>query len=277
MLLQRVLFTVVALPLGIAAVMAGGWIFAVVVAAILLRAAWEYAALFRAGGGQPSALMMLAGVIAIYALRAISGTDGDHWLLPLLIGLTMLVHMVQFERGREHAASDFADALSGIFYIGLLGSYWILVRQLPENGEWWFLLILFAVMLADTSAYFIGLRFGKHRLVPKLSPKKSWEGYIGGVIFATVGTPLFLLLFRQYGLPDTSAFSILNAGILGLVIGILTTFGDLGISMIKREMHQKDTSDILPGHGGVLDRIDSWLWAMPIGYYMIVFLFLKAN
>lgn len=277
MLLQRVLFTVVALPLGIAAVMAGGWIYATVVALILARAAWEYATLFRAGGGQPSRLMLTGGVLAIFISRWTSGLVHDAWLLPVLIGLTMVIHLAQFERGRDHAGSDFAATLSGIFYVGLLGSYLVLLRQLPDNGQWWLMLTLFAVMLADTAAYFAGVTFGKHRMAPRLSPKKSWEGYLGGVFFATIGTPLFLLLFRQFGLPSTPAFSLFNAALLGLVIGVVPTLGDLGISMIKREMHQKDTSDILPGHGGVLDRIDSWLWAMPIGYYLILFLFLNSD
>ncbi len=276
MLYQRVLFTVIALPLGIVAIMVGGWIFAIVVAAILARAIWEYGALFHAGGAQPSRLVMLGGVLAIYLARNFVSFGIDSLLLPLLVALTLVVHLVQFERGRDHAGTDFAASLSGIFYVGLLGSYMLLVRLIP-SGEWWFMLTLFAVMLADTAAYFVGSAFGRHRMAPRLSPKKSWEGYIGGVILTTIGMPLFLLLFRKFGLPETSAFSLFNAGLLGLVIGILPTFGDLGISMIKREMHQKDTSDILPGHGGVLDRIDSWLWAMPIGYYLIVFLFLNSH
>ena len=277
MLQQRVLFTVMALPLGIAAVMAGGWIFALVVAAILARAAWEYAALFRSGGGQPSALMLLGAVLAIFVARLYSGFVHDSWLLSVIVAITLTIHLLQFERGRDGAASDFAATLSGIFYIGLLGSYLLLVRLIPQHGEWWFMLTLFAVMLADTSAYFIGSAFGKHRMTPRLSPKKSWEGYIGGVILTTLGMPLFLLLFRFFGLPDMPAFSVVNAGILGLVIGVVPTLGDLGISMIKREMQQKDTSDILPGHGGVLDRIDSWLWAMPIGYYLILLVFLNSK
>jgi phosphatidate cytidylyltransferase len=277
MLIPRVLFTVVALPLGIAAVMAGGWIFGLVVAAILARAAWEYAKLFRAGGGQPSTIMLVGAVLAIFAARYFSDLALDGWLLTLIIGLAMVVHMVQFERGRDSAASDFAATISGIFYVGLLGSYLLVVRLIPESGQWWFMLILFAVMLADTSAYFVGNAWGRRRMAPRLSPKKSWEGYLGGVLLATVGTPIFLLLFRQFGLPDTPSFSMFNIGLLGLVIGIFPTLGDLGISMIKREMHQKDTSDILPGHGGVLDRIDSWLWAMPIGYYLIQFVFLNSN
>lgn len=276
MLYQRVLFTVVALPLGILAVFTGGWVFALVVAAILTRAVWEYAALFRAGGTQPSRVMLVGGVLGIYLARYFAGFELDGWLLPLLVGLTLIIHQFHFERGRDHAGSDFAATLSGIFYVGLLGSYMLMVRLL-QSGEWWFMLTLFAVMLADTSAYFIGSAFGKNRLAPRLSPKKSWEGYIGGILVTAIGMPLFLLLFQIFGLPDTPAFSITNAGILGLVIGTLPTFGDLGISMIKREMHQKDTSDILPGHGGVLDRIDSWLWAMPIGFYLISFIFLNSR
>jgi phosphatidate cytidylyltransferase len=276
MLYQRVLFTVVALPLGILAVMAGGWIFALVVAAILARAIWEYAALFQAGGAQPARFLMLVSVLAVYFARYFIGFEFDGWLLPLLIGLTLVIHLMQFETGRDQSGSDFAASISGIFYVGLFGSYLLLVRLLP-TGEWWFMLVLFAVMLADTSAYFIGSAFGKHRLAPRLSPKKSWEGYVGGIILTTIGMPLFLLLFRQFGLPGTPAFSITNIAVLGLAIGVAPTLGDLGISMIKREMHQKDTSDILPGHGGVLDRIDSWLWAMPIGYYLILFLFLNSQ
>jgi phosphatidate cytidylyltransferase len=275
MLYQRVLFTVVALPLGIIAVMLGGWVFAIVVAAILARAVWEYATLFRAGGTQPTRFVMLGSVLALFFARYFVGFEFDSWLLPLLVGVTLVFHLMQFETGRDHAGSDFAASISGIFYVGLFGSYLLLVRLLP-NGEWWFMLVLFAVMLADTSAYFVGNAFGKHRLALRLSPKKSWEGYIGGIILTTIGMPLFLLLFQRFGLPDAPAFSIANIALLGLVIGVLPTLGDLGISMIKREMHQKDTSDILPGHGGVLDRIDSWLWAMPIGYYLIVFIFVNS-
>jgi len=232
--------------------------------------------LFRAGGAQPSRIMLLGGLLAIYSARYITAFEFDDWLLPLIVAMTLVTHLVQFERGRDHAGTDFAATLSGIFYVGLLGSYMLLIRLIP-SGEWWFMLTLFAVMLADTSAYFVGSAFGKHRLAPHLSPKKSWEGYIGGVILTTIGMPLFLWLFRQFGLPETPSFSLLNAALLGFVISILPTLGDLGISMIKREMHQKDTSDLLPGHGGVLDRIDSWLWAMPIGYYLIVLLFLNSH
>lgn len=270
---QRVLFTVVALPLGIFFIFWGGWPYAIFIAAILARGAWEYADLFRNGGGRPSNLLLLGGVIGIFAARFAAGFSQDHWVLVLLVGACVTFYLVEYERGRVAAGSDFAATLSGIFYVGLLGSYLLLLRQTPAYGEWWVLLTLFAVMLADTTAYMFGTRYGKTRLAPRLSPKKSWEGFIAGVVASAVGTPQFLLLFRMLGLPDDPQFSIVNVALLGLAIGILPTLGDLAISMIKREMKMKDASHILPGHGGVLDRIDSWLWAFPIGYYLVTILF----
>lgn len=269
---QRVLFTVVALPLGIFFIFWGGWPYAIFIAAILARGAWEYADLFRNGGGKPSNLILLSGVIAIFATRFAAGFSQDHWVFVTLIGVSVTFYLVEYERGRAAAGSDFAATLSGIFYVGLLGSYLLLLRQIPE-GDWWVLITLFAVMLADTAAYMFGSRFGKTRLAPRLSPKKSWEGFIAGAVVSTIGTPLFLLLFRVLGLPDEPQFSLMNVAVLGLAIGILSTLGDLAISMIKREMKMKDASHILPGHGGVLDRIDSWLWAFPIGYYLVTVFF----
>lgn len=270
---KRVLFTVFALPLGIFFIFWGGWPYAAFIAAILARGAWEYADLFRNGGGRPSNLILLGGVIAIFVARFAAGFSQDHWVFVAIVGISVAFYLAEYERGRKAAGSDFAATLSGIFYVGLMGSYLLLLRQIPEYGDWWVLLTLFAVMLADTIAYMFGSRYGKTRLAPRLSPKKSWEGFIAGVAASTVGTPLFMLFFRTLGLPEDPQFAIVNVAALGLAIGILPTLGDLAISMIKREMKMKDASHILPGHGGVLDRIDSWLWAFPIGYYLVTVLF----
>jgi phosphatidate cytidylyltransferase len=116
---------------------------------------------------------------------------------------------------------------------------------------------------------------GKHKMVPRLSPKKSWEGYIGGVVFAAGGLPLLGLLFARLGMPAGAPFTSANLALLGLAIGALTTLGDLAESMIKRQMKVKDAGQLLPGHGGIFDRIDSWLWALPIGYFLISLVFLK--
>lgn len=272
MLGQRVLVALLLLPLGVAAILAGGVWFAGLVALVLGLAVWEFAALFRAGGLQPSSGIMLAGVLVLVSLRYLHGFVHDAWLWPLVVLLGMSVHLYQYERGRDEAGSDFAATISGLFYVGVLGTFMLLLRQLPQ-GQWWFLLTLPAVWIADSAAYFLGSRFGRNKMAPRLSPNKSWEGYLSGVLIATLGLPLLLQFYRTVGLSEDPAFSITNVALLGFVMGLLPTLGDLGISMFKRQMGLKDTGTILPGHGGMLDRIDSWLWAMPIGYYLILWVF----
>lgn len=269
---KRILVAAIGLPIGIAVFMIGGWLFAAAFALVLGRAAWEYANLFTHSGARPASWLMVTGVAAWFLLSHLQLDAG--WLLALLVLLAMFVHLVSYERGRDTAGTDFAVTLSGIFYIGILGSYFAHVRNL-QHGEWWLLLTLLAVWLTDTGAYAIGTPLGKHKMTPRLSPKKSWEGYVAGLVFGTLGTPLFGLLLAQLGLPAHAAFSLDNLALLGLAVSALTTLGDLGESMIKRQMNVKDASQLLPGHGGILDRIDSWLWALPIGYYLVTVLFLK--
>ena len=108
-------------------------------------------------------------------------------------------------------------------------------------------------------------------MVPRLSPKKTWEGYVGGIVFGTaLNTLLTWMLLRWTGAAD-SGITVWHGAIMGVVMGILPTLGDLGESMIKRQAHLKDSGHLFPGHGGAFDRIDSWLWAAVIGYYMIVY------
>jgi phosphatidate cytidylyltransferase len=272
MLLQRSIVVVILLPLGIAAIAAGGLVFLAVITLILGLAAWEYVQLHKTGGLQPAGFFVVIGVVALVLARYLGGFAFDPWLLPLLVLLSMGIHLVAYERGRDQAATDFAATLTGIFYFGLLGSFFVLMRELP-NGQWWILVTLPAVWLADSGAYFIGSRFGRHKLSPRLSPKKSWEGYFGGILFGVVGTPLLVLLYEQLGLPSEAGITFVRAAVMGIVMGIFPTLGDLGESMVKRQVGVKDSGTLLPGHGGAFDRIDSWLWAIVIGYFVITWFF----
>jgi phosphatidate cytidylyltransferase len=182
----------------------------------------------------------------------------------------MTWHLFDYERGRNQAGADFAITVAGIIYLGWIGAYLIDIRSLPD-GLWWLVLVLPAVWLADTAAYFIGSRFGKHQLSPRLSPKKTWEGYWGGVFFGTIGTAGLAVLWHRFGGPAVTWW---QGAALGAVLSILTTLGDLGESMFKRQAGVKDSSQIIPGHGGVLDRMDSWLWAGALGYMLIVWFLL---
>jgi phosphatidate cytidylyltransferase len=275
MLLQRSLVIVVLMPVGLVAIYFGGLVYTLVVAIFLLLAAWEYLQMFRARGLQPSGLFILAGVALMVADRAASGFTFSPLVLSGLVLGSMTYHLIAYERGREIPATDFSVTISGILYLGWIGAYFISLRNLPD-GLWWTLVALPAVWCADGMAYIIGKSYGKHQLSPRLSPKKTWEGYWGGVIGGTLGGTLIAFLIQLIWLGPAASVTPLRGAILGLGLSVLTTLGDLGESMFKRQLGFKDSGSLLPGHGGIFDRIDSWLWAVVLGYY-IVEVFLKFS
>lgn len=272
MLAQRLLVISILLPVGLGAIVLGGWAYTFVIAAMLCLAAWEYSRLFRMGGYQPATVLVVAGTLLLILGRYLDGFNSAPWMLSALILVAMMYHLVAYEGGRDQAGTDFAISLAGILYLGWIGAYMISLRQLPY-GKWWLLLVLPAVWCADSAAYMIGVRFGRHKLSPRLSPKKSWEGYLAGVVCGVLGGMLFGALWQRGAGPE-SGITVLRGAVVGFVMGVLPTLGDLGESMIKRQVGVKDSSNLLPGHGGFFDRVDAWLWAAVLGYYLIVWFWL---
>lgn len=268
MLAERTLVAAILLPIGLAAIHFGGPLYVTVITLILILAAYEYVKLFRAGGFQPAGFFVIGGVLLLVVGRALNGFDSAPWMISLVVLASMAYHLLAYERGREQAGTDFALTLAGVFYLGWIGAYFISLRNLPE-GEWWMLTTLPAVWVADSGAYFIGRRFGSHKLSPHLSPKKTWEGYWAGVITGTLAGAFFAFLWGTFTGPD-SQITPLRGAVIGLILSTLTTLGDLGESMIKRQVGVKDSGKLLPGHGGMFDRIDSWLWGAVLGYYLAV-------
>ena len=264
---NRLLVSIILVPIGLLAIYAGGWIYASIIIAFLVLAAWEYTQLFKASGYQPAGFLIVGGVLLLGVSRQLHELSSAPLLLSLLILASMAYHLFAYERGRDLAPVDFGVTLGGLFYIGFIGAYMISLRSLPD-GRWWVLTVLPAVWLADSGAYLVGSRFGRHKLAPRLSPKKSWEGYFGGIMLGTVFTALITAAWQIGAGPDSS-ITIGRGVIVGLVMSILPTLGDLGESMVKRLAQAKDSGSLLPGHGGAFDRIDSWLWAGVIGYYLV--------
>ena len=183
-------------------------------------------------------------------------------------------HLVDYERGAATAGTDFAITLAGMFYIGWLGRYFVLLRTLPD-GLWWLLTILPSIWLADTGAYAFGRLFGRRfidrPMAARLSPKKTWEGFAGSVLIGALGGSIMATCWSLAAGPH----SLLNWGsgaLVGGLGGLVGQVGDLGVSMFKRQMGVKDTGTLLAGHGGALDRIDSWLVAGTLGYYFVLLL-----
>jgi phosphatidate cytidylyltransferase len=193
-------------------------------------------------------------------------------ILAILILTVMAYHLVIYEKGRDQSGIDFAITVTGLMYIGWMGAYLLDLRNLPQGG-WWFMLVMFCIWAGDSGAYSIGRAYGKHKMAPRLSPKKSWEGYITSVISGALIGPFYLYVFTTFGYLKTD-MAYWQVAIMGLLLGALPTLGDLGESMIKRQSGLKDSSDIMPGHGGFFDRIDSWIWGAPIGFYFLVWFIL---
>ena len=263
----RLIVAGVLIPLVVFFTILGGWPFAAFIAFALALAGWEYWRIFRVGGYAPSLFLMISGILALVWMRyTIQFQYVDLWLTAAVL-LSMAFAVFQQAQNVPHSGFNFAITVSGMLYIGWLGSYTISLRSLPL-GLPWTLLVIFSAAMSDTGAYLFGSLFGRHKISLALSPKKSWEGYAGGVVVAALSTWLATLLCAQL----FPGLNPIHGLILGAALAIITPLGDFAESMLKRSFNIKDTSHILPGHGGIMDRIDSSLWAIPIGFYIILFL-----
>lgn len=214
-----------------------------------------------------------AGALVGAGLRA--PLDGALLLPILAIGTVASLCVVVFRAQSEDSLTAWALGLASMCYVPLLLTHLTLLRavetplvaaplsQFVAPGFAWIVFTLATTWLGDTFAYFTGRRFGKTPLAPHLSPKKTWEGSIGGFVGAIVTA---IGCSAVFGLP----MSIAMAAGLGAVAGILGPIGDLAESYLKRQLGIKDASSLLPGHGGMLDRIDSILFMVPVMYYFVM-------
>jgi phosphatidate cytidylyltransferase len=242
----------------------GGWVFTLSIAVILTIGAWEFWRIFQQGEYAPNFLILIGGSFLLSISRAI---DHDQYTTPCLSVLVMLAAftaVIDHEKGQQNASISFSITIGGLAYIGLIGSHLISLRFLPD-GLYWTLLAIPAVAAGDVSAYFIGNAFGKHKIAPRVSPSKSVEGYLGGV----AASSLYGLLFGTFIHPYVSQITLINGIGLGFILGSISPLGDFVESMFKRQFKLKDSGSLIPGHGGVLDRIDTLLIGTLISYLLI--------
>jgi phosphatidate cytidylyltransferase len=265
---RRVLTALAIAAVGLPAVIYGGVFYFLIMSIFLGGSAWEFVRLYRAVQYEPNEIITIGGVLVIATARFFF-PEYAVWALVLFIFLAMTVHVIAYERGRDKAGIDFTVTVAGIVYLGWLGSYLLDLRNLP-NGGWWFMFVLPLVWAGDTGAYSIGAVYGRHKMSPRLSPKKSWEGYVAGIFTAVYAGLLFAYAYSALGpRPLQGLIDPFKGALLGILISAITPLGDLGESMFKRQGGLKDSSNIFPGHGGFLDRIDSWIWGAAIGYFII--------
>jgi len=205
----------------------------------------------------------LAGTALIFAPFA-----GRERVILSVIGLLFIIFSLLFLfriRTVETAAQEVAFALLAFIYIPFALMHVVLLRQTPFGVQWLFVIMLI-VMTNDSAAYYIGSTFGKRRLYPLVSPKKSVEGAIGGLLGSLGGTMIAKFTFFPQ-------LTFTDAIITALIIGMVGQVGDLFESLLKRSFGVKDSGILIPGHGGVLDRMDSILFAAPVTYYYALFFF----
>lgn len=269
MLAKRVASAAVIIIFGFLLVLAGGWIYAIGVALILSIAAWEYATMFRKGGYFPAFYLVIAGTF----FTALTGRFENPEYLLLAVGLFILAviawHILTFASHQQTAGIDLAVSLSAILFIAFLGAYIVRLRFLPD-GFYWLLMAIAPAGISDIGAFLIGSAIGSRKMAPALSPGKTIEGYLGGVLTAAA-TGYAVGAIANLSVPHISGLTGL---MVGFAVGVFCPLGDLGKSLLKRQFSLKSTSNLIPGHGGVLDRIDTWLWAGVISYYLIKVFFL---
>jgi len=270
MFTQRLIVALIVGPVMLITTYLGGWYFFVPVLVLMLVAGWEYANIMRVLDHKLPLWLLLPAItlLLVGAWRPELNLMNVTLFLGVFAGLIYCLTL--FERGITlDAALDWFALITGIVLLGWVGSHFFLLRGLPDNGWQWTILALMSIWTADMAAYGVGKwlagrgPLGRHPLAPRLSPKKTVEGYVGGIVG---GTGIALATAAILGLP------FLLAGIAGLAVSVLGVFGDLSISMLKREAGLKDSGRIFPGHGGALDRTDSLIWAIAIVYYLVVFL-----
>lgn len=266
-LLKRLIVIDLMIPTTILFTWLGGWLFYAFVSIILLIAGWELWRIYTHGNYSHSLILILLAIFAFTTSRQLWKFDHSDIIITVFLMAAMTVSVFLQQKESKTAAVDFAITIASGLYLGWMGSYAISLRSMPDGMLWCFL-VFPAVSLADAGGYIFGIKFGKHKIACNVSPNKSWEGYLGGIFMSTLCT---------WGL--AALWSLATPGItasdgfwLGLILSIFTPLGDFGESMIKRQFNLKDSSKILPGHGGILDRMDSSLWAAAIGYYLILFL-----
>ncbi len=279
---QRVMTAIVALPIALILLILGGVWFSLLILFLVLVGQSEFYRIVEIKGVTP---MKITGYTLATFLVVVAHFSNEYYLnLFLTMAILFIFIMQLYRRDVKTAISTISSTIVSIVYVAwlishaillrnigneLVGKYGIVVQKIADlitrpdyMGLAYVILVVATTFLADTAAYFVGKTWGRHKLAPVVSPKKTWEGAIAGVI-----SSIIVALLTKYIMGIK--MDALYIGILGLLLGIFGILGDLSESLLKRDVDIKDSGNIFPGHGGVLDRLDSLMFNVPITYYFV--------
>lgn len=278
--LYRFLSGTVLFILVVAAVLISRYSFLAMLFAICLGSMREFYRMAKAKGAQANkALGMTTGILMITSIFLYTQQHPDFLftnigviLMPVVLLLTFTIFIAELFRKKDNPLTNITVTVCSLVYIALplslmcfisVGGFMFLPLEIPDYQPWTVLCYIFVIWSNDIGAYLAGVPFGRHKMFPRISPKKSWEGFAGGLIAATGIAVLSGWLLNQ---------NIIFWAGLGIITGIFGVFGDLVESLFKRSLDIKDSGSIMPGHGGWLDRFDSLLIATPFVFvYFIIF------
>jgi phosphatidate cytidylyltransferase len=254
----------VLIPLVAGVTYAGGWVLAAAILGVGLRSAYEVFELKKKAGYRPSLVASAAVIAALLVSARFPSLHLSGLVLTLSIMGTLIWHLLCPPKG--YPTQSWALTLGIALWVGWLIGHFLLLRDLSPAFGWgigtrWLTLMFLVTWINDSAAYFVGKAIGRHPCAPYLSPKKTWEGTIGGWFGGVAAT--MLLGAWLVGLPWLHGLA------LGAVVATVAPFGDLAKSMVKRQNKVKDFSALIPGHGGMFDRIDSLLFVAPVMYYYV--------
>ena len=279
MLKQRVITALLLIPLPVASVWFGEPWFTSLVAVFGVLAAFEFYRLGSTSRVSPATYLGLVFTLLFIISRnpdllsRLETSIDPALITPLLLASSMVFTLawVLLRRQKDGAIAGWAWTMAGTLYVGWLFGHVVALRGLADGRNWVFFALL-ATVVSDTMAFFTGGAIGRHKLAPQISPNKTWEGAVAGV----VGAAVFSLLFvptKLFGLNNAihiQGFSYGEAILLGVLVSIFGQLGDLAESLLKRNAKVKDSGILFPGHGGVLDRLDSIIFAGVVVYYFAV-------
>jgi phosphatidate cytidylyltransferase len=266
--LKRWLTALILVPVLILVILKGKRV-GVVLAVLLINglAQWEFLGFFQQNVDMARKIkVIILGSLLILSFCTVAGPQGHAAPIFVLVGCLFalfLFYLMSYEHIQE-LAWDLSINILGLVYIPLLLGHFVWLRYMPQ-GEWWLLWLLAVVCSGDTAAYYTGKTWGKKKFYPLVSPGKTWAGTFGGLAAnLVVGVAVGRWLLPGQSLPGLA--------VVAVILGCIGLLGDLFESMLKRQAQVKDASSLLPGHGGVLDRLDSLLFAAPALVYARLFL-----
>lgn len=255
--ISRLVVGAALLPVTLGLVWLGGWWLFALAAALGVVGMHELGVMTR-----PLKPMVIAGYVGVALTLLGAQLGGADWALGGVAASVLLGFVLKgVSDTRGSITVSVGTTVLGTAWVGLGGAFLVLLRDIPEHGRLACFAVLLAIFASDTFAYFGGRLFGRHKMAPILSPKKTWEGFGFGV-----ASCVFVAWVSVY---DRSFLTHPEALALGVAVAVAAPLGDLFESAVKRDMQVKDSGKLLAGHGGVLDRVDSILFAVPVAYYVV--------